>query len=62
MCIRDRGFTVGLLDIMAIAKMEGTLDLRFFESYLCVMIIYFVIVVIIAYFQKILERKVEKLY
>ena len=56
------GFTVGLLDIMAIAKMEGTLDLRFFESYLCVMIIYFVIVVIIAYFQKILERKVEKLY
>ena len=56
------GFTVGLLDIMAIAKMEGTLDLRFFESYLCVMIIYIVIVVIIANFQKILERKVEKLY
>lgn len=56
------GFTVGLLDIMAVAKMEGTLYLRFFESYLCVIIFYVVIVLIIERGQKYIERKVKNFY
>ena len=56
------GFTVGLLDIMAVAKMEGTLYLRFFESYLCVIIFYVVIVLIIEQGQKYIERKVKNFY
>ncbi|MGL5087117.1 MAG: amino acid ABC transporter permease [Clostridium sp.] len=56
------GFTVGLLDIMAVAKMEGTLYLRFFESYLCVIIFYVVIVLIIEQGQKYIEKKVKNFY
>ncbi|TWH47219.1 amino acid ABC transporter permease [Sporomusa sp. KB1] len=54
------GFTVGLADIMAKAKIEAALDLRFFEAYLCVTLIYLVIVVFIEKIQGLLERKIQK--
>ena len=54
------GFTVGLADIMAKAKMEAALSLRFFEAYLCVTLIYLVIVVFMDKLQGLLERKIQK--
>ncbi|CAB1262828.1 amino acid ABC transporter permease [Clostridium sp. MT-14] len=54
------GFTVGLADIMAKAKMEAALSLRFFEAYLCVTLIYLVIVVFMEKLQGLLERKIQK--
>lgn len=55
------GFTVGLTDIMAKAKTEAAVSLRFFEAYLCVTIIYLIIVVLIEQIQKRVELKVSKL-
>lgn len=54
------GFTVGLADIMAKSKMEAALTLRFFEAYLCVTLIYLVIVVFVEKIQKILEKRIQK--
>ncbi|KAA8667919.1 amino acid ABC transporter permease [Clostridium sp. HV4-5-A1G] len=54
------GFTVGLADIMAKAKMEAALSLRFFEAYLCVTLIYLVIVVFMEKLQGLLERRIQK--
>lgn len=54
------GFTVGLADIMAKAKIEAALSLRFFEAYLCVTIIYLVLVIIVEQIQKRLEKRIQK--
>lgn len=54
------GFTVGLADIMAKAKMEAALSLRFFEAYLCVTLIYLVIVIFVEKVQKLLEKRIQK--
>ncbi|TCO77916.1 amino acid ABC transporter permease [Marinisporobacter balticus] len=54
------GFTVGLADIMAKAKIEAALSLRFFEAYLCVTVIYLVIVVFVENIQKLLEKRIQK--
>ena len=47
---------------MAKAKTEAAVSLRFFEAYLCVTIIYLILVVLIEKIQKIVELKVSKLY
>ncbi|ADG93078.1 polar amino acid ABC transporter, inner membrane subunit [Arcobacter nitrofigilis DSM 7299] len=54
------GFTVGLADIMAKSKIEAALSLRFFEAYLCVTIIYLVLVIIVERVLKYIEKRVEK--
>ncbi|WPC40814.1 amino acid ABC transporter permease [Clostridium sp. JS66] len=54
------GFTVGLADIMAKAKMEAALTLRFFEAYLCVTLIYLVIVIFVEKIQRLLEKRIQK--
>jgi putative amino-acid transport system permease protein len=54
------GFTVGLADIMAKAKMEAALSLRFFEAYLCVTLIYLVIVIFVEKIQRLLEKRIQK--
>ncbi len=54
------GFTVGLADIMAKAKMEAALSIRFFEAYLCVTLIYLVIVIFIEKIQGLLEKRIQK--
>ncbi len=56
------GFTVGLADVMGTAKMEAALSLRFFEAYLCVTIIYVVIVLVVEFFLRLIERKMQNLY
>lgn len=55
------GFTVGLADIMAKAKIEAALSLRFFEAYLCVTVIYLILVIFIEKIQGLLEKKIERL-
>jgi putative amino-acid transport system permease protein len=50
------GFTVGLADVMAKAKIEAALSLRFFEAYLCVTLIYLVLVCIVEH----IEARVQK--
>lgn len=52
------GFTVGLADVMAKAKIEAALSLRFFEAYLCVTLIYLVLVYIVEH----AEAKVQKVF
>ncbi|QXE18017.1 amino acid ABC transporter permease [Clostridium sp. 001] len=54
------GFTVGLADIMAKAKTEAALTLRFFEAYLCVTLIYLVIVIFVEKIQRLVEKRIEK--
>lgn len=53
------GFTVGLMDIMAAAKVEAALSLRFFEAYLCVTLIYLVLVITMEKLQKLIEKKIK---
>ena len=55
-------FTLGVTEIFAEAKMQATDSLRFFEAYLAVALIYWVLVVIYSYFQKLLEKYLEKPY
>ncbi|ADK15818.1 MULTISPECIES: amino acid ABC transporter permease [Clostridium] len=54
------GFTVGLADIMAKAKTEAALTLRFFEAYLCVTLIYLVIVIFVEKIQRLVEKRIQK--
>lgn len=56
------GFTVGLADMMGQAKMEAALNLRFFEAYLCVTIVYLVIVLVVEQVLRIIERRVSQMY
>lgn len=55
-------FTIGVTEIMGKAKIEASDSYRFFECYAVAMIIYWVIVVILTYIQKILEEKMNKGY
>lgn len=48
-------FVVGVVDIMGKAKLEAAITFRFFEVYAAVMLIYWVIITILSFFQ----RKVE---
>lgn len=54
------GFTVGLMDIMAMAKIQANQSFRYFEAYLCVAVIYFVIVAITEQIEKRIEKKLAK--
>ncbi len=56
------GFTVGLADVMGTAKMEAALSLRFFEAYLCVTVIYLVIVLAVEFVLRLIERRLAALY
>ncbi len=56
------GFTVGLADVMGTAKMEAALSLRFFEAYLCVTVVYLVIVLAVEFVLRLIERRLANLY
>lgn len=55
-------FTIGVTEVMGKAKIESSDSYRFFECYAVAMIIYWVIVIILTYAQKILEEKLNKGY
>lgn len=55
-------FTVGVTDMMGVAKMEAALNLRFFEAYLCVSIVYIALVLTIERLLHCVELRVQQLY
>lgn len=55
-------FTLGVPEIMAKAQLAAASSFKYFESFLAVAIVYWVIVVIFTYVQKILEKKLNKGY
>lgn len=55
-------FTLGLVEILAQAKMSAAASYKFFESYLAVALIYWIIVAVFNHLQKILENKMNKAY
>lgn len=55
-------FTLGVTEIMAVAKMEGSTELKFLESFTAVMIVYWLIVTFFNYVQKLLEKWLSRMY
>ena len=47
---------------MGTAKMEAALSLRFFEAYLCVTVVYLVIVLAVEFVLRLIERRLATLY
>jgi len=64
MMIKDTSlaFTIGVIDMMARAKLEAAVTYKFLEAYLMVGLIYWMISVILSYLQSKLENYVEKPY
>lgn len=54
-------FVVGVVDIMGKAKIEAANTFRFFEVYAAVMLIYWVLITILSYFQKKIEQRYLKM-
>lgn len=55
-------FMLGVRDIMGQAKSEGAQSFRYFEIYLAVMIIYWVLVLGFSHLHKIMDRKCMEMY
>ncbi|MCT4595264.1 MAG: amino acid ABC transporter permease [Anaeromicrobium sp.] len=55
-------FTLGVVEIMATAQMEGAAAYRFFEAFTDVIIIYWALIWFFGYLQKKLEIKMSKAY
>lgn len=52
------GFTIGVIELLSLAKMMGAAALNFFEAYVAAGIVYWLIVIAVDYLQKKLEKKV----
>ncbi|MGI9273901.1 MAG: amino acid ABC transporter permease [Endozoicomonas sp.] len=55
-------FTLGVVEIMARAQMEAASSFRFFESYLTVALVYWLVVVACTWFQKKTEQYLNRAY
>lgn len=55
-------FTLGVTEIMAVAQSEGASSYRFLESFTAVIMIYWIIISIFGYLQKVLEKKMNESY
>lgn len=55
-------FTLGVTEIMAKAQMEASSSFKFFESFLAVAVIYWVVVLIFTRLQHLLEYRLNKAY
>jgi putative amino-acid transport system permease protein len=53
---------LGVRDIMGQAKSEGAQSFRYFEIYLAVMIIYWLLVLGFSHLHKIMDRKCMEMY
>ena len=56
------GFTVGIIDLMGKAKLEAANSFRFTESYLAVLIVYWVMIAAMTKVQSIIEEKMKNKY
>jgi len=52
------GFTIGVVELLAKAKIGSATSYRYLESYMAVGIIYWGMMLMIGYFQKKLEKRV----
>ena len=55
-------FTIGVVDMMARAKLESAVTYKFLEAYLMVGLIYWAITVVLSYAQSLLEKYMERPY
>lgn len=55
-------FTLGVPEIMAKAQLEASSSFKYFESFLAVALVYWFIVLVFEYLQKIYEKKLNKAY
>lgn len=55
-------FTLGVPEIMAKAQLEASSSFKYFESFLAVALVYWMIVLVIEYLQKKYEKKLNKAY
>jgi putative amino-acid transport system permease protein len=55
-------FTLGVVELFAQGKMMASASLRYFETYLAVAIIYWVLTIIYSNLQELMERKMSKPY
>ena len=55
-------FTLGVAEILAEAQMSAAASYKFFENYLAVALIYWLIVIFFNYIQRILENKMSRAY
>lgn len=55
-------FTLGVAEIMAKAQMEASSSFKFFESFLAVALVYWVVVLFFTRIQHLLERRLNKAY
>ncbi|URN93109.1 MAG: amino acid ABC transporter permease [Candidatus Pristimantibacillus lignocellulolyticus] len=64
MIIKDTSlaFTIGVIDMMARAKLEAAVSYKFLEAYLMVGLIYWMISIVLSFLQSELEYTVEKPY
>ena len=52
------GFTIGVVELLSQAKIMGAAALNYFEAYVAVGIVYWVIVIVIDRLQRLLERRI----
>lgn len=55
-------FTLGVPEIMAKAQLEASSSFKYFESFLAVAIVYWILVILFTYIQNILEKRLNKAY
>ena len=55
-------FMLGVPDIMGAAKIEGARTFRYFEIYAAVMLVYWIIILLLGFIHKILEKKCANMY
>jgi putative amino-acid transport system permease protein len=55
-------FTLGVAEIMAKAQMEASSSFKFFESFLAVAVIYWLVVIFFTRIQHLLENYLNKAY
>lgn len=55
-------FTLGVVEVFAEAKMQAAESFRFFEAYLAVALIYWLLIVIYSYLQERLEKYLDRPY
>jgi len=55
-------FTLGVPEIMAKAQLEAASSFKYFESFLAVALLYWFIVLLFSYLQRIFEKKLNKAY
>lgn len=55
-------FSLGIREIMAVAKMEGASQYKFLEAFTAVMLVYWCLITLLNKLQKVMEEKMNKKY